>query len=92
MIFSSKVLKRWSFQKGPHRNMIFIVLSEKMVFFSQKHDIFFLGWGVRDDLSQEIHGKIFSLYKYGCHKRGSTLLCQKKSKMFLPRKNTHKDD
>ena len=43
MIFSSNFLKRWSFQKGPRRHMIFLVLSAKMVFFSWKHDIFSLG-------------------------------------------------
>ena len=34
MIFSSNLLKRWSFQKRPRRHMIFLVLSGKMVFFS----------------------------------------------------------
>ena len=43
MIFSSGLPKRRSFQKGPCQDMIFIVLSGKMVFFSRKHDIFFLG-------------------------------------------------
>ena len=43
MIFSSNVLKRLSFQKGSRRDMIFLVLSEKVVFFSRKHGIFFLG-------------------------------------------------
>ena len=43
MIFSSNVLKRWSFQKGPRRDMIFLVLPGKMVFFTRKHDIFSLG-------------------------------------------------
>ena len=43
MIFSSNFLKIWSFQKGPHRDMIFLVLSGKMVFFPGKHDIFSLG-------------------------------------------------
>ena len=38
MIFSSSVLKRWSFQKGLRWDMIFLVLSGKIVFFSQKHD------------------------------------------------------
>ena len=42
MIFSSNVLKRWSFQKGPCRYMIFLVLSQKILFFPQKHDIFSL--------------------------------------------------
>ena len=43
MIFFSNLLKRWSFQKGPRRLMIFLVLSGNMVFFSQKLDLFFLG-------------------------------------------------
>ena len=47
VIFSSNVLKRWSFQKGLRWDMIFLVLSGKMVLFPQKHDIFSLGgkWG-----------------------------------------------
>ena len=47
MIFSSSLLKIWSFQKVPCRHMIFLVLSGKMVFFSRKHG-----------LSQEIHGNM----------------------------------
>ena len=43
MIFSAGPLKRRSFQKGPRRHMIVLVLSEKMVFFSRKHDLFSLG-------------------------------------------------
>ena len=43
MMFSSNVLKRWSFQKGLRWDLIFLVLSGKMVFFSRKHDIFSLG-------------------------------------------------
>ena len=31
MIFSSNVLKRWSFQKGPSRDMIFLVLPGKVI-------------------------------------------------------------
>ena len=42
-IFSSNTLKRWSFQKELRWDMIFLVLSGKMVFSSQKHDIFSLG-------------------------------------------------
>ena len=43
MIFSSGLPKRRSFQKKkPRRDMIFLVLSGEMVFFSQKHDIFSL--------------------------------------------------
>ena len=43
MIFSSNFLKRWSFQKGPRRDMIILLLSGEMVFLSQKHDILSLG-------------------------------------------------
>ena len=42
-VFSSNFLKIWSFQKVPRRQMIFLVLSGKMVFFSRKHDLFSLG-------------------------------------------------
>ena len=46
MMFSSNFLKRWTFQKGPCRHMMFFVLSGKMASFSWKH-IFSLGtkWG-----------------------------------------------
>ena len=40
MIISSSTLKRWSFEKGQRRHMIFPALSGKMVFFSRKHDLF----------------------------------------------------
>ena len=43
LIFSSNFLKRWSFLKGLRWDMIFLVLSGKMVFFYQKHDVFSLG-------------------------------------------------
>ena len=43
MTFSSNFLKRWSFQKEPRGDMIFLVLSGKMIFFPRKHDIFSLG-------------------------------------------------
>ena len=43
MIFFSNVLKRWSFRKGLRWDMIFLVLSGKMILFSRKHDIFSLG-------------------------------------------------
>ena len=41
MIFSSNILKRWSFQKGSPWDMIFLVLPGKMVFFFPKIMIFF---------------------------------------------------
>ena len=43
MIFSSKVLKRWSFQKGRAGTWSFLPYLERWYFFSQEHDIFFLG-------------------------------------------------
>ena len=43
MIFFSNVLRRWSFQKGLRSDMSFLALSEKMVFFARKQDIFSLG-------------------------------------------------
>ena len=93
MIFSSGLPKRWSFQKGPRQEMIFLVLSRKIVFFFPKTRCFFLGQEASDDLSQEIHGnKIFSVYTCGCYKPGVTPPCQKKSRMNLSRKNTPKGD
>ena len=83
-IFSSNVLKRWSFEKGLRRDMIFLVSSGRMFFF-WRH--FFLGRKMGDDLSQEIHGNmIFSVHTYKYYKRDATPLCQKKSKMILSRK------
>ena len=42
MIFTSNVLKRWSFQKGSRRDMIFLVLPGKVVFFFPENMVFFL--------------------------------------------------
>ena len=42
MIFSSNLLKRWSFQKWASRHMIFLVLSGKMVFFAE--NMIFFPW------------------------------------------------
>ena len=42
MTFSSNFLKIWSFQKVPHRHMIFLVLSEKMIFFPE--NMIFFPW------------------------------------------------
>ena len=58
MIFSSGPLKKWHFQKGLCRHMIFLVLSGKMVFSSQKQDLFFIGQKAKDGLSQEIYGNM----------------------------------
>ena len=82
MIFSSNMLKRWSFQRGPLCDMILLILSWKMVFFSRKHDNFSIGRKMRDDLSQEILGNMIFL----CTRTGVTNLVprpsvKKKSKM-----------
>ena len=43
MMFSSNVLKRWSFLQKSHWNMTFLVISGKIVFLlSRKYDIFSL--------------------------------------------------
>ena len=97
MIFSSNVLKRWSFQKELSWGMTFLVLSGRWYFFP-KNMIFFLERKVRDDLSQKIHGNmIFSVCTHGCYKRGTTPLLpppplSRKSKMVLSHKNTLKGD
>ena len=77
MTFSSNFLKRWSFQKGLRRDMIFLVLSRKMVYFSRKHDIFSLGrkW------------EITFLKKYiEIWYLGVTPLCQKNQRWSYPAK------
>ena len=72
---SSNMLKRWSFQRGPLCDMILLVLSWKMVFFSRKHDNFSIGRKMRDDLSQEIHGNMIFL----CIRTGVTNLVPRPS-------------
>ena len=92
MIFSSNVLKRWSFQKGPRRDMIFLVLSGKIVFFSRKHDIFSVGgkWGWpfwRNTWKYDIfcvHVRVLQTWRHAP--------LSKKSKTVLSRKNTLKGD
>ena len=91
IIFSSNAPKRWSFQKKSRWDMIFFVLSGKMVHFFQKIWYFLFGRKIKDDLSQEIHGNIFSVYMYKCYKYDVTLL-QTKSKMIFSQKITLKSD
>ena len=45
-IFSTNFLKRWSFQKGPCRDMIFLVLSGKTIFFPENS--IFIAWAECD--------------------------------------------
>ena len=68
MIVSSNALKRWSFQGGPCRDMIFLVLSGKMVFFSPKHDIFSLG-GKRGVI---FFKKYMEIWNFLCTRTGVT--------------------
>ena len=87
-----KLSKKMVFSKRDRRDMIFLAFSGKVGFFFPKTWYFFLGQDVRDDLCQEIYGKtIFSVYMYGCYKRGVTPLCQKKKKLkdgLIPQKYT----
>ena len=48
MIFSSNVLKRWSFQRGPRWDMIFAALSGNVVLFFPKTSFFFPGRKTRE--------------------------------------------
>ena len=93
MIFFSNAPKRWSFQINKLRwNMIFLVLSGKMGFFSRIIWYFFFGRKMKDDLSQGIcRNMIFSVYMYKCYKYDITLL-QKRSKRIFSRRNTLKGD
>ena len=101
MIFSSNFLKRWCFQNRPRRDMIFLVLSGKMVFFSRKH-IFSLGrkWEMTFLRKyMEIwyvisYDMIWYDMKYNMiyYKGGATPLCQKQSKTILSHKNIPKGD
>ena len=94
MTFSSSFLKRWSFQKGPRRDMIFLVLSGKMVFFPQKH---ILSLGRKWEMT--FLKKYMEIWYFLCTRTGVTNVVwrpsakkKKKSKMVLSRKNAPKGD
>ena len=92
MTFSSNFLKRRSFQKGPRRDMIFLVLSGKMVFFPQKH---ILSLGRKWEMT--FLKKYMEIWYFLCTRTGVTNVvsrpsAKKKSKMVLSRKNTPKGD
>ena len=91
MIFSSGLLKIWSFQKVQRRHMIFLVSSEKMVFFSRKHDIFSQGrkWEAAF-LRNYMEIWHFLRTRTGVSNVASRPSVVKKSKMVLSRKNTLK--
>ena len=84
-----KCSEKMVFPKKMHWNMIFLVLSGKIVFFPLK-TYFFFGRKIKDDLSQEIHkNMIFSVYMCICQK-GCYPSAKKKSKMIFS--NTLKGD
>ena len=89
MIFSSNFLKRWSFQKGPRRDMILLALSGKMLFFPQ-NTIFSLWAGSqRWPFSRNTWKYDVFCVHVGCYKRGVTPLCQKKIEdVLIPQKYT----
>ena len=71
--------------------MIFLLLPGKTVFFLPEN-LFFFGWKIKDDLSQEIHGNmIFSVHTCKCYKHDITLLPKKSKTIFSP-ENTRKGD
>ena len=95
MIFSSNVLKRWSFQKRPHWDMIFLVISGKMVFFPENMIFFPWAQSERRSFSRTTWKyDVFCVHvhTYGCYKLGATPLCQKKLKIALSCKSTPKGD
>ena len=90
MIFFFRCSEKLVFSKRSHWNMIFLVLSGKVVFFSRKHDIFSLGGGRRVTFLE----KYMEIWHF-LYTRVQTwryALLPKKSKMTFSRKNTPKGD
>ena len=58
MIYSSNVLKRWSFQKNCTGIWSFLYHEERWHFFFPKIWYFFYGRKMKDDISQKIHGNM----------------------------------
>ena len=81
MIFSSNFLKRWSFQKGPRRDVIILLLSGEMVFLSQKHDILSLGrkW------EMTFLKKYMEIWYFLCTRTGVTNVVSRPSGKKYPR-------
>ena len=61
MIFSSNVLKRYSFKKITLEYDLSCIIRKDGISFSRKCDIF-SRWKVKDDISQKIHGNMFPVY------------------------------
>ena len=91
MMFSSNVLKRWSFQKIVLEHDLFGNIWEDSISFFPKI-YFFFRRKLKDYLSHKIHGNmLFSVYVHKCYKYDTSLLI-KKTKITLSRKNTLKGD
>ena len=90
-MFSSNVLKRWSFQKIVLEHDLFGNIWEDSISFFPKI-YFFFRRKLKDYLSHKIHGNmLFSVYVHKCYKYDTSLLI-KKTKITLSRKNTLKGD
>ena len=77
------------FPKKLHRNMIFLVLSGKLVPVPPKLWVFFSFFGNLDELSREIHGNMaFFVYMYKFYKYDITLL-PKKNQRWSPHEKIH---
>ena len=76
-----KCPKKMVFLKNLCWNMIFLVLSGKMVFFFRKIWYFFFGRKMKDNLSQEIHENMIFLY-----------ICMNVKNMIFSWENTFKGD
>ena len=74
-----KCSEKMVFSKELHRNMIFLVLSGKMVFFPPKNDIVSLNGEIRGNMK-------FSVHRHRRHKRCTTPLCQKNQRWSCPAK------
>ena len=77
------------FPKKLHENMIFLVLSGKLVPVPLKLWVFFSFFGNLDELSREIHGNMaFFVYMYKFYKYDITLL-PKKNQRWSPHEKIH---
>ena len=93
MIFSSNFLKRWLFQNGPPRHMIFLALSEKMIFFPEDMIFFPRAESERWSFSENtckydifyVHVRVLQTWR-------RAPLSKKNQRWSYPAKNTPKGD
>ena len=91
MIFTSNVLKRWFFQKGPRLDMIFLVASGKIVGSPPKTWYFFPGRKTRVGLTLSRNTRKHEMFYFLCLYVPCPP-CEKNSKTILSRKNTRNGD